>query len=57
VNKFNRIFLTIAQLDKQPSLLSQIVANAIKQRRRKAGRHEHEFDLDQLRNPSMFLAK
>jgi len=40
MNKLNHICLTITQLDKQPSLLSQIVANALKQRRRK----EDEFD-------------
>ena len=53
----NHICLTITQLDKQPSLLSQIVANAREHRRRwQIVRHENESDrLDRLRNPTKFL--
>ena len=58
VNTLKFIYLTIIQLVRQVCLLPQNVANAIKQRRRRAVRNELEVErLDRIRNPSKYLGK
>jgi len=53
-----RFCLAILQLVKHARLLPQSVANAIKQRRRRAVRNELEVErLDRIRNPSKYLGK
>ena len=56
VNKLNHNYLSITQLDKQPGLLSQLVANSREHRRRhRIVRDEFEIErLDRLRNPSKY---
>ena len=58
MNTLKFIYLTIIQLVRQVCLLPQNVANAIKQRRRRAVRNELEVErLDRIRNPSKYLGK
>ena len=52
------ISLTIIQMLKQVWSLPQIVASAVKQRRRQIVLDEHEVErLDRIRNPSKYLGK
>jgi len=55
MNKLNHICLTITQLDKQPSLLSQIVANAREHRRRWQIARNESDRLERRRNPAKYL--
>jgi hypothetical protein len=58
MNALKLICLAIIQSVKQAWLLPQTVANAVRQRRRRVSRNEHEVErLDRIRNPSKYLGK
>ncbi len=58
MNTLKLIILTIFQLAKQAWSLPQSVADAVKQRRRRAVRNELEIErLDRIRHPSKYLGK
>ncbi len=58
VNTIKYICQTIVQLVKQAFLLPQTIANAIRQRRRRADLKELEVErLDRIRNPSKYRGR
>ena len=58
VNTLKCICLTFVQLVRQVCLIPQNIANAVKQRQRRAVRNELEVErLDRIRNPSKYLGK
>ena len=54
MNAVEHIYLSVTQLDKQPGLLSQLIANSLEHRQRQPlVQDEFEIErLDRLRNPS-----